>query len=85
MWQSANENKLTPLDAVNTQAVENSIYKTVSRYEGKENTYSAKDWYISIFYAGTAGQVTPWERNENLLTGVFSCIHHHKMLVTFFI
>ena len=47
MWKSANGQKPTPLDAVNTQAIKTNIYKSVSRYEGRENTHSAKDWFIS--------------------------------------
>jgi hypothetical protein len=57
MWQSANGNKPTPLDAVNTSAVGSSVYKSVSRYEGRENTHSAKDWYI-------AGDTTPGLPNK---------------------
>ena len=48
MWQSA--------DAVNTSAIGGSVYKSVSRYENKENTHSANDWYITIMGNYTPGQ-----------------------------
>jgi len=56
MWKSAGT-KPAPLDAVNTQAVGTSPYKSVSRYEGRENTHSAKDWYIT-------GYITPGLPNK---------------------
>jgi hypothetical protein len=57
MWQTANGQKPTPLDAVNTSEIKSSIYKSVSRYENRENTHSAKDWYI-------AGYITPGQPNK---------------------
>jgi len=52
MWQATNGNKLSPLDAVDTSAIGKNYYKSVSRYESRENTHSAKDWFI-------AGYITP--------------------------
>jgi hypothetical protein len=57
MWQAANGNNPTPLDAVDTSAIGKNAYKSVSRYEGKENTHSAKDWFI-------AGYITPGVPNK---------------------
>jgi hypothetical protein len=57
IWQSVNENKPTSLDAVDTSAIGTNHYKSVSRYEGRENTHSAKDWYI-------AGYITPGQPNK---------------------
>jgi hypothetical protein len=50
MWLSA--------DAVNTSAIGKSIYKSVSRYEGRENTHSSKDWYIAEY-------ITPGQPNNS--------------------
>jgi len=47
LWQTANGKIPTPLDAVNTSGIGNNNYKTVSRYEGRQNTHSAKDWFVS--------------------------------------
>lgn len=49
MWQATNGNKPTPLDGVDTSAIGKSYFKSVSRYEGRANTHSAKDWYIANF------------------------------------
>jgi len=57
MWKSADGEKPTPFDAVNTSAIKGSVYKSVSRYEGRVNTHSAKDWYI-------AGYITPGLPNK---------------------
>jgi hypothetical protein len=57
MWQAANGNNLTPLDVVDTSAIGKNAYKSVSRYEDKENTHSAKDWFI-------AGYTTPGLPNK---------------------
>jgi len=59
MWQAADGLKPAPSDAVNTSGVDTSIYKSVSRYEGRENTHSAKDWYITV-----AGFYTPGLPNK---------------------
>jgi hypothetical protein len=56
MWKSAGT-KPTPLDAFNTSTVGTSAFKSVSRYEGRENTHSAKDWYIT-------GYITPGLPNK---------------------
>jgi len=47
MWQSSSGFKPTPLDAVDTSAIGCSVMKSVCRYEGRENTHSAKDWYVT--------------------------------------
>jgi hypothetical protein len=59
MWKSAEGNKPKPKDSVNTSAIGTSVYKSVSRYEGRENTHSANDWYIT-----TAGFFTPGLPNK---------------------
>jgi hypothetical protein len=57
MWQAANGNNPMPLDTVDTSAIGTNYFKSVSRYEGRENTHSAKDWYI-------AGYSTPGLPNK---------------------
>jgi hypothetical protein len=54
MWKSSNGQKPSPLDAVDTSAVTSSAI-SVSRYEGRENTHSAKDWYITAYNGLTPG------------------------------
>jgi len=46
-WKSANGQPPGPLDAVDTSSIKSSATKSISRYEGKENTRTAKDWYIT--------------------------------------
>jgi hypothetical protein len=53
MWKSTNGQKHAPLDAVDTSAVNSA--NSVSRYEGRENTHSAKDWYITANNGLTPG------------------------------
>jgi len=47
------------VDAVTTSAIGLSPYKSISRYENRENTHSAKDWYITA-----AGYLTPGTPNK---------------------
>ena len=54
VWKSANGKKPSPLDAVDTSTT--SPTKSVSRYEGKENTHTAKDWYITALNKASPGQ-----------------------------
>lgn len=56
MWKSSAGEKPTPFDAVNTSAIGANVYKSVSRYEGQENSHSAKDWYITANFGITPGQ-----------------------------
>ena len=46
-WKSDNGQPPGPFDAVDTSSVKSSATKSISRYEGKENTRTAKDWYIT--------------------------------------
>jgi hypothetical protein len=59
MWRSSDGSKPAPSDAVNTSAIGKTTFKSVSRYEGKENTHSAKDWYIT-----SSGFTTPGKPNQ---------------------
>lgn len=54
MWKSSAGTKPTALDAVNTSAIGTNFRKSICRYEGRENTHSAKDWYIADY-----GFITP--------------------------
>jgi len=58
-WKSEDGNLPGPLDAVDTSEIKSSATKSISRHEGKENTHTAKDWYITK----TSG-ATPGERNK---------------------
>ena len=57
-WKSANGQPPGPFDAVDTSTIKSSKTKSVSRYERKENTHTAKDWYI------TAGGTSPGQPNK---------------------
>jgi len=46
-WKSADGQPPSPFDAVDTSTIKSSATKSISRYEGKENTHTAKDWYIT--------------------------------------
>jgi len=59
MWQSSDGSKPSPFDSVNTSAIGKTTFKSVSRCEGRENTHSAKDWYIT-----NTGDITPGEPNQ---------------------
>jgi hypothetical protein len=59
MWKSPEGNKPKPKDSVNTSTIGSSVYKSVSRYESRENTHSANDWYITV-----AGFFTPGLPNQ---------------------
>jgi len=56
MWKSADGELPGPLDAVDTSTVKTSATKSISRYEGKENTHTSKDWYITDQWGATPGQ-----------------------------
>lgn len=56
MWKSVDGNKPIPSDAVDTSKIGLSVYKSVSRYEGRENTHSVNDWYITTSFGITPGQ-----------------------------
>ena len=59
MWMSANGQKPAPFDAVDTSSINYSLMKSVSRYEGRETTHSAKDWYVTA-----DGGITPGMANQ---------------------
>jgi len=44
-WKAEDGRLPGPLDAVDTSKT--TVTKSISRYEGKENTHTAKDWYIT--------------------------------------
>jgi len=46
-WKSADGNLPGPFDAVDTSTINSSATKSISRYEDKENTHTAKDWYVT--------------------------------------
>jgi len=47
MWLSADGEQPTPLDAVDTSSIKTSATKSISRYEGQENTHTSNDWYVT--------------------------------------
>jgi len=47
MWKSADGQLPEPFDAVDTSTIKTSATKSISRYEGKENTHTKEDWYIT--------------------------------------
>jgi hypothetical protein len=53
MWKAANGGMPTPLDVVNTSSINSSTAKSVCRNEGRENSHTASDWYV------TSGGTTP--------------------------
>jgi len=58
-WKSADSQPPGPLNAVDTSTIKSSATKSISRYEGRENTHSAKDWYIT-----NTGGATPGKPNK---------------------
>ena len=56
MWKAANGNMPTPLDVVDTSKT--SMYKSVCRYEGREISHTANDWYV------TDNGTTPGQANN---------------------
>jgi len=59
MWKTANGQKPTPLDTVDTSTIGTYAYKSISRYEERENTHTANDWYITA-----NGYITPGQPNN---------------------
>jgi len=59
VWKSADGEKPTPLDAVDTSSIKTSTTKSVSRYEGQENTHTSNDWYVTA-----ANSVSPGQPNK---------------------
>jgi len=47
MWKSIDGQMPKPYDAVDTSTIKTSATKSISRYEGKVNTHTANDWYIT--------------------------------------
>jgi hypothetical protein len=58
-WKSADGQLPGPFDAVDTSPIKSSKTKSISRYEGKENTHTANDWHIT-----GNGEVTPGQPNK---------------------
>jgi len=56
VWVSADGEKPTPLDAVDTSSIKSSATKSVSRYEGRENTHTSNDWYVTNTNGASPGQ-----------------------------
>jgi hypothetical protein len=55
-WKSADGQLPGPFDAVDTSTIKTSATKSISRYESKENTHTANDWYITGNGGATPGQ-----------------------------
>jgi hypothetical protein len=55
-WKSTDGQPPGPLNAVDTSTIKSSATKSISRYEGRENTHSAKDWYITNTGGATPGK-----------------------------
>jgi hypothetical protein len=55
-WKSADGQLPGPLDAVDTSTVKTAATKSISRHEGKENTHTANDWYITSTGGASPGQ-----------------------------
>jgi len=54
-WKSADGQLPSPFDAVDTSTVKTAATRSISRYEGKENTHSAKDWYVTAIGGASPG------------------------------
>jgi hypothetical protein len=46
-WKAANGSMPTPLDVVDTSSIKTATVKSVCRYEGRENSNTAGDWYVT--------------------------------------
>jgi len=55
-WKSADDQLPGPFDAVDTSTIKSAATKSISRYEGKENTHTASDWYITDTGGASPGQ-----------------------------
>jgi hypothetical protein len=55
-WKSADGGLPGTLDAVDTSTIKTAYTKSICRYEGKDNTHTANDWYI--------GGATPGQPNK---------------------
>jgi hypothetical protein len=58
-WKTRDDKLPGPFDAVDTTTIKKAATKSISRREGKENTHSADDWYIT-----DTGGVTPGQANK---------------------
>ena len=47
VWKAANGGMPTPLDVVNTSSIKTFTTKSICRYEGREISHTANDWYVS--------------------------------------
>jgi len=59
-WQTKDGEKPTAYDAVDTSSVGQSVYRSVCRYEGRQNHNNTTDWYL----AATANGATPGLPNK---------------------
>ena len=59
MWKAEDGQMPNPYDAVDTSTIKSSATKSVSRYEEKESTHTANDWYITA-----AGGASPGKPNN---------------------
>jgi hypothetical protein len=55
-WKAVNGELPGPLDAVDTSTIKTAATKSISRHEGKENTHSSDDWYITNNGGASPGQ-----------------------------
>jgi hypothetical protein len=46
-WESADGEKPTAFDAVDTSSIGSSMYKSVCRYEWRQNHFNTSDWYVT--------------------------------------
>jgi hypothetical protein len=58
-WKSEDGNLPGPFDTIDTSTIKSSATKSISRYENKENTHTAKDWHIT-----NTGGVSPGLPNK---------------------
>jgi len=59
-WESEDGEKPTALDAVDTSSVGQSVYRSVCRYERRQNHNNTTDWYL----AASANGATPGLPNK---------------------
>jgi hypothetical protein len=59
-WETENGEKPTAYDAVDTSSVGQSIYRSICRYEWRQNHSNTTDWYL----AATANGATPGLPNK---------------------
>jgi hypothetical protein len=55
-WTTTDGKLPGPFDAVDTSSIKTAATKSISRHEGKGNTHTAGDWYITDTGGATPGQ-----------------------------